>query len=967
MDDGDDESGQKKNKRDALRSTTPVPFSMFDPIVAYEAISGNWINVPEVAKLGIQAAHKKLGLAREERAEMGRLLDNLQKQFRGMQEHHVQQMNSTTSRVEFLERSTKRKKKFRTGSDGSGSRVPSRSSAAGRPVLHPGRRGSNVRNTLDTCIVNEEFSDDSSVAGMTPEQQEMIDKIDPMERRISELDIGRKKELERSEAFLKRLEKHQHQTELLENRLNDELSTRALSLLFRQLIFNELPATLESFMADKFQAIKKLTDALEKKVEGELAQLTRKEHSLAKSIHGLADHLQELEEEVHSLAEAQRRPDGSSSEEDSRGLAREAGNKLFAAAGSTSPRVSRTAMSSRDETPLTTTHAAPGLAGDDEAARARLELVMGNGPPLDDTMRSTNESDAGESGSPVRARGSLATLETPKARTGHRSRASSPAHSDQEQELAESDGGLHLPQDAFRKKRGSTRPAGRTGRTPRLRHQHSNLSELSDESGETPFRSSATDRRRASVTRLVEESLSSFVQSDNFYSLVDQHLGFSLVTQTVEKQLPSLQEQTASLKQETQHQSDRLRSSNDAVNDVQRLLKETEQKLNGRLEILDQRLLKAEKFSERGVDAILASVEGRVLEFLAEAEAERARLWYQMSVLFPRFLRDHHDGKERMTLSEARAYAMDVRLDNLEDYIVRNPETQTSPPRTRRGGGRGNLSVKTPDHICHNDGESPRNARSSSSLDPRSSPSFDPRRSTTFEPRFSFIPPEPLKAPRGSRLHEVIRHLQDDLNLLPSPRGSECHETKEDPEIPPTLLLQAQRGKTLVSFDDEHKAPDLPASPEEGPHFAAPVPVPHEGSEPEAELEEASLLFVAESPQAAEEGHECNEENGPAEPAGSGDTGGTGAARPAWHVVRSVDEALADVMEGTRNLDTGEVQLIRALNPRSPNAWLIGDAALGRVILGQNPTAPRPNVSSTASPSPGRPRASSRRLSSKSS
>eukprot|EP00434_Breviolum_minutum_P010491 symbB.v1.2.009255.t1/scaffold562.1/size187303/3 len=82
MDDGDDESGQKKNKRDALRSTTPVPFSMFDPIVAYEAISGNWINVPEVAKLGIQAAHKKLGLAREERAEMGRLLDNLQKQFR---------------------------------------------------------------------------------------------------------------------------------------------------------------------------------------------------------------------------------------------------------------------------------------------------------------------------------------------------------------------------------------------------------------------------------------------------------------------------------------------------------------------------------------------------------------------------------------------------------------------------------------------------------------------------------------------------------------------------------------------------------------------------------------------------------------------------------------------------------------------------------------------------------------------
>ncbi|CAK9015291.1 unnamed protein product [Durusdinium trenchii] len=106
-----------------LRNTTNTTF---DPIVAFDAISGNWINVPEalrpghvgvVAKLGIQAAHKKLG---QERSELHVGLENLQKQLRGMQdlglfrtneaalsaEHHVTQMNSTSSRMDFLERST---------------------------------------------------------------------------------------------------------------------------------------------------------------------------------------------------------------------------------------------------------------------------------------------------------------------------------------------------------------------------------------------------------------------------------------------------------------------------------------------------------------------------------------------------------------------------------------------------------------------------------------------------------------------------------------------------------------------------------------------------------------------------------------------------------------------------------------------------------------------------------------------
>lgn len=341
MAEANDDAGQKKNnKRDAWRSTQAVPFSMFDPIVAFEAINSNWINVPEVAKLGIQAAHKKIGLAREERLELQRAMDNLQKQFRGMQEHHVQQMNAQTSRVDFLERSTKRKKKYRSSqgdlcsSRGTDmfrqvSRGTTSPSMAGREMLQQmSRRKSNARDNVNTNV-NEESSDDSSVQGLTMEQQDMLDKIQPLESQICELEVGRRKELERAEAFLKRLEKHQHETELLENRLNDELSTRALSLLFRQLIFTELPTTLESFMSDKFQ--------------GEMAVLAKKEHSLAKSMHSVANRLRDLEEEVHALAQRS----SSSSEDSRRDLAREASSKVFA--GSTSPRTSRSAMTQRTQ------------------------------------------------------------------------------------------------------------------------------------------------------------------------------------------------------------------------------------------------------------------------------------------------------------------------------------------------------------------------------------------------------------------------------------------------------------------------------------------------------------------------------------------------------------------------------------------------------------------------------------------
>lgn len=934
MAEANDDAGQKKNnKRDAWRSTQAVPFSMFDPIVAFEAINSNWINVPEVAKLGIQAAHKKIGLAREERLELQRAMDNLQKQFRGMQEHHVQQMNAQTSRVDFLERSTKRKKKYRSSqgdlcsSRGTDmfrqvSRGTTSPSMAGREMLQQmSRRKSNARDNVNTNV-NEESSDDSSVQGLTMEQQDMLDKIQPLESQICELEVGRRKELERAEAFLKRLEKHQHETELLENRLNDELSTRALSLLFRQLIFTELPTTLESFMSDKFQ--------------GEMAVLAKKEHSLAKSMHSVANRLRDLEEEVHALAQRS----SSSSEDSRRDLAREASSKVFA--GSTSPRTSRSAMTQR-ETPLSTRHDAPDFAGlsSEDAARARMELLMGNGPPVDQMAADSDSSPRGSAASPKVRR-------SPKSRAEPETEITE-ASADQ----LEGKEGLRLPQE-MRKKRGSSKPSSRqeSSRTS-PRTLRSQLSELSDDDV-------GISNRRTSLPRLVEESLVNFLQNEKFSSLMDEIFDLTSVTNSVQQQMQQISQLEAhqtNVQQETQRHSERLKSCSDATLELRAHFSDVQQQIDQRINVLEKRLQQVEQFSERGLDAILATTEGRILEFLAEGEAERARLWYQMSVLFPRFIQENDNGKERMSMNEARAFALDVRLDNLEDYIVKNsnhPSTFSVGRSSHRPSRRLSFRPGIPETGEHCEaatsgagsdsdaaGSSPR--KSASSFDPRSPlslPSFDPRRSSCFEPRFS-LPPEPFKATekhRGSRLHEVLRNLQEDLTpSSPSPHLG-------DPgDVPPTLLVKAPRLSTsMVSFEDEKnhaqaaqiEDPEDPPSPTAGSeHFYDGEGGPSFGTTADV----ASLLFPADGPETVPE---VPEDVGPE--VGEAQAQPGAAARPAWNGRRSLQEALSDVMDETRNLGTGEVQLIRALNPRSPNTWLIGDAAAGRVILGQEPPLPHP-------------------------
>lgn len=940
----DDDAGQKKNnKRDALRSAQSVPFSMFDPIVAFEAINSNWINVPEVAKLGIQAAHKKIALAREERLELQRAMETLQKQFRGMQEHHVQQMTAQSSRVDFLERSTKRKKKYRScqgdlsGRSGEMFRQVSpgaaRSTMAGREMLQQmNRRKSKTRDTMNSNVT-EESSDESSVQGLTTEQQDMLDKIQPLESQICELEVGRRKELERAEAFLKRLEKHQHQTELLENRLNDELSTRALSLLFRQLIFTELPTTLESFMSDKFQAFKKMTESVEKKLEGEMALLAKKEHSLAKSLHGLTNHLRDLEEEVHALAQRS----SSSSEDSRRGLAREASAKLFA--GSTSPRVSRSALTQREETPGSSRHEAPDFPGlsSDDAARARMELLMGNGPPVDQTA-SEGVSDA----SPRRGSATTPQARRSKSAKSAKSEALRRSGTDTSEGSADQElegEGLRSSQE-IRKKRGSRQVSSRT--SPRtLRSQ---LSELSDED-------LAISQRRMSLPRLVEESLVNFLQSEKFSSLMDEIFDLTSVTKSVQQQIQQISQLEAHRtqgQQDAQRHSEQLKSCSNATLELREHLGHVQQQIDQRINGLEKRLRKAEEFSERGLDAILATTEGRILEFLAEGEAERARLWYQMSVLFPRFSQENENGNERMSMSEARAFALDVRLDHLEDHIVQNsapslgrasshrPSRQSLRPHgIPETGEHGQAVTSGAGSDSDAAGSSPR--KSASAVENRRSPSLaalDPRRASCFEPRFS-LPPEPFKAAekhRGSRLHEVLKHLEEDLTVSPpaSPHLG------DGPNEPPTLLVKAPRLSTsIVSFEDEK------AQIEEPPTVGSEHFYDGEGGSV-GTAPEVSLLFPAHGPETVPEEDGTPEAGEAVQGTQAEQQEQQAQARPDWNGRRSVHEALSDVMDETRNLGTGEVQLIRALNPRSPNTWLIGDAAAGRVILGQEPPLPHP-------------------------
>ncbi|CAJ1450757.1 unnamed protein product [Effrenium voratum] len=354
-----------RRKRDAVRGDKPVQFSMFDPIVAYDAISTNWVNVPEVAKLGIQAAHKKIGLARQERSELQVALDNLQKQLRGMQEHNVQQIQAIKDRIDILNKTTKRKKKYRKSSacpteqelkefrsNGSTTLSPPAAASRSRPSsgrdsfvpVHARRssvKGHSSRHLELAEQVSEASSDESSV-GVSAEQQTLLDQIEPLKEQTLELRTGLKKEGQRRDVLLKRIERVEEQLSQLDARVKDELSPRALSLLFRQIILNELPATVDNSVSQTFEVFKKLTDSIERRLEDD---------AWRQSIQEVQERLRQLEE----LAQRQ--------------IDREASSELYAEVNSL-----RSSFARSEEIGMPTVHLAPAVAG--PLAEASLDFGL---------------------------------------------------------------------------------------------------------------------------------------------------------------------------------------------------------------------------------------------------------------------------------------------------------------------------------------------------------------------------------------------------------------------------------------------------------------------------------------------------------------------------------------------------------------------------------------------------------------
>ncbi|CAE7231011.1 unnamed protein product [Symbiodinium natans] len=788
---GDAEERANRRKRDALRGDKPVQFSMFDPVVAYDAISNNWINVAEVAKLGIQAAHKKLGVAREERLELQVSLDNLRQQLRGMQEHHVHQMDIMKIRLEILEKIAKRKKKYRNGqvptteqleqlprhrmrggeqtTGGRSltvSKEPPRSSVRPSKPRGSERRSGQQRDSLSHFLSQEEddgsSSDDSSVQGITQEQQTLMDKIEPLGRQVEELKTGLRKEGQKSDALHKQIAKQTHHIDMLENRINDELSTRALSLLFRQVVFTDLPATLENFVQDKMLVFRKQVDALDRKMEAESSQRKTAMESVEKKVTGLTGRVGASEETIQAIQALVDSRSSSSEEEEEEQEAkapdRETGSSFTLEseieardvhASAVSPRSSRAAESFLSRPDL---H--PDLWMAPDAAGHELEVDDGSGSAEDFAQEeAVAEASADEvSGRPCRVslplpiakrqlpsnassqdpsqvtelsagvEGGLdeAGVPMPRTRTVETSESSVLGPADDAEGQAETQrttrwdtsssiASQFFPRTKTRKgfeepspqvspkstKGGSTRRRSRLEKTVSQKEQP----ESGDEELVSPNSMRGIGNRRASRSlQKVEEALTAVIrmkhaggsEGDKSFSLED------FATSAVN--LPIMQEALQAQKEDGDRLREGLLGVSERMGALEATAKELAESVQQLRELSDMReqeascrLANVEGRTDGEFQRVIALAEERVMSFLRESELERARLWHQMSVLFPRFIQDEEeDADKKMTLTEARMYALDIRLDTLEGGIIRllarDPQCMPKPRRryTRR-------------------------------------------------------------------------------------------------------------------------------------------------------------------------------------------------------------------------------------------------------------------------------------------
>eukprot|EP00913_Durusdinium_trenchii_P009241 g8687.t1 len=188
-----------------------------------------------------------------------------------------------------------------------------RSNQAGPRSSNP-REGNSLGLASAPVTREEERGNPMSAFGLcseaSPKQQEKIDQIGTLKGEVVELRGGLRREELKSSNNLKLIVTRRQRlaggSALAGGvkQANDDLSTRNLSLMLRQVIFNELPSVLEGMLSERFQVFQKLVDRTEKKWEAEIKSLERKEQQLHQQMEGLADHVHELEESVQAMAEA---------------------------------------------------------------------------------------------------------------------------------------------------------------------------------------------------------------------------------------------------------------------------------------------------------------------------------------------------------------------------------------------------------------------------------------------------------------------------------------------------------------------------------------------------------------------------------------------------------------------------------------------------------------------------------------
>ncbi|CAJ1369146.1 unnamed protein product [Effrenium voratum] len=283
----------------------------------------------------------------------------------------------------------------------------------------------------------------------------------------------------------------------------------------------------------------------------------------------------------------------------------------------------------------------------------------------------------------------------------------------------------------------------------------------------------------------------------------------------------------------------------------ERTMDTMESNVNQQMLQTQRRLQTMDATMSRAQENLIEKTEGRFLEFMSEAESERARLWHQMSVLFPRFLAN--ESKAPMTMSEARVFAIDVRLDSVEDGIVK---LMSRDEDEKKRSGR----------------------RSSSCLRPE-----DPQEQSDPLPAM-----EKLKAPQAFQKDRAPHQLP--TQGRPSLGG----------KLRTALLLASPRRSAAAPA--RNASPELPGRVSHIPDLGAEV------SSPELE------------------GLELQVEFGPTPRA-------TCLSQPLAGLDLSMDDALLEVMGEARN-DAEDAKLVRSLNQKGKR-WRMGDAAVGRVILGQ--------------------------------